>query len=147
MRKTAGEKDKDKDLIKKSGYLSVVRYFNKDNSFLIGRFNDAESEVMPELRFMGCVCEFSAKGILYLPAIGNLYHLYGKWITDKKYGNTFVFEYYETEMPKTPDAIKTYLLRNCDGIGYTYAETLVSIFGENTLEVLKNSPEDVKHQA
>jgi exodeoxyribonuclease V alpha subunit len=147
MRKTAGEKDKEKDLIKKSGYLSVVRYFNKDNSFLIGRFNDAESEVMPEMRFMGCVCEFSAKGTLYLPAIGNLYHLYGKWITDKKYGNTFVFEYYETEMPKTPDAIKTYLLRNCDGIGYKYAEILVSIFGENTLEVLKNSPEDVKHQA
>jgi len=65
----------------------------------------------------------------------------GAWTTDRTHGLQFKADEIKTTPPHTPEGIKKYLGSGLvKGIGPKYAERIVEVFKENTLEVIDQSP-------
>ena len=74
--------------------------------------------------------------------VGCVLKVTGNWKHDAKYGKQFVGTYFEEKMPATSVAIKKYLGGGLvKGIGPVYAERIVDVFGEKTLDVIENEPD------
>uniref|UniRef100_A0A6M3K1Q0 Putative helicase n=1 Tax=viral metagenome TaxID=1070528 RepID=A0A6M3K1Q0_9ZZZZ len=71
------------------------------------------------------------------------YKLLGEWNTHPEYGRQFNFSRYEAVKPKDTSGIYKYLVRVCRWIGPATASALVDIYGDQTLEVLRNDPDIV----
>jgi exodeoxyribonuclease V alpha subunit len=79
-----------------------------------------------------------------LPGIqpGERLMLEGRWVNHPKYGLQFQVSRYTSQVPATANAIKRYLSSNLvKGIGPVMAGRLVDRFGDDTLEVIENSPD------
>ncbi|HMI83250.1 MAG TPA: ATP-dependent RecD-like DNA helicase, partial [Polyangiaceae bacterium] len=69
-------------------------------------------------------------------------HLSGRWIHDKRFGEQFQVESFQTVVPATLAGIERYLGSGLvHGIGKVMAERLVARFGLKTLEVIDEHPE------
>jgi exodeoxyribonuclease V alpha subunit len=67
--------------------------------------------------------------------------LEGRWLNNPRYGLQFQVAKYTSRLPATTNAIKRYLSSNLvKGIGPVMAGRLVDKFGEETLDVIENSP-------
>lgn len=73
---------------------------------------------------------------------GLTYRFWGRWIVHAKYGNQFFVETFLEETPATQSAICLYL-EQCKGIGHVTARTIFDNFGERSVEVLRERPEEV----
>ena len=97
------------------------------------------------------VIKVSAKGYAdIIAAVGTMpeahagasFNLYGFWKVDPKYGRQFVFQKFEETLPATINGIKKYLGSGLiKGIGPVYAGRIVKAFGEETLNVLDETPD------
>ena len=79
-----------------------------------------------------------------LPGIqpGERLSLEGRWLNHPNYGLQFQISRYTSQVPATANAIKRYLSSNLvKGIGPVMAGRLVDRFGDETLEVIEESPE------
>ena len=79
-----------------------------------------------------------------LPGIqpGERLSLEGRWVSNPKYGLQFQVSRYISQVPATANGIKRYLGSNLvKGIGPVMAGRLVDRFGDETLEVIEESPE------
>ena len=79
-----------------------------------------------------------------LPGIqpGERLSLEGRWLDHPKYGLQFRITRYTSQVPATANGIKRYLSSNLvKGIGPVMAGRLVDMFGDETLEVIEESPE------
>lgn len=85
----------------------------------------------------------SIKGNLREPALGLEYHFVGKWVSDPKWGWTFVFDDARPILPTTTTGIRDYLKVHAPWVGPAVARELLAAFGETTLEVLKSDPDQV----
>ena len=108
-----------------SGILREVR-FHKDG-YLIGILEGG----------------VSVKGNVVSPQIGMEYRFEGRWQRHPKWGDTFIFNEYETSYPRDIEAIRTYLAENCKWIGPEISRRLTDAYGEEVLEVCKSDPERV----
>jgi exodeoxyribonuclease V alpha subunit len=64
---------------------------------------------------------------------------------DKKFGEQFRFEVAETRVPSSVQGIEKYLASNLiKGIGPEMARRITAKFGEKTLEIIENKPEQLK---
>ena len=79
----------------------------------------------------------------YLTAVpGETLKLEGEWVVNKRYGEQFKVERYQTLIPATSHGIKRYLASGViKGIGEELAERIVRAFGIKTLEVIDKEPE------
>lgn len=111
--------------------LQRIVFKNNDSGFLIGAFMEESGK------------NVSALGNLLNPETGMDYKLYGKWITNKKYGKQFQFEFYEVIKPKSTAGIFRYLVRIAKWVGPSVGERLVTKYDTETLEILKKDPERV----
>jgi len=111
-------------------------YNNTDTNFLIGSFS-------PQKRQSGIPMQFAAKGGLVNPQVGMDYKLTGRWDFDERYGKQFAFDVYETIKPTDANGIYRYLVRVAKWVGPSIAATLVDIYEDKTLDVLKSDPEIV----
>jgi len=111
--------------------LRGIRYQN-DNGFIIGMASDGNGKK-----------EFGILGNMLQPVEGMAYKLFGEWSVHPDFGKQFKFQKYEAVNPKDEDGIYKYLVRTAKWVGPTIAQTLVDLYGENTLEVLRNDPEIV----
>jgi exodeoxyribonuclease V alpha subunit len=69
----------------------------------------------------------------------------GRWERDRRHGWQIKTERYRIALPVTRDGIERYLSSGLiPGIGPKTAELLVGRFGEQTLEVIKNTPERLR---
>ena len=83
-------------------------------------------------------------GIMPQVTVGNTFDFQGKWITHDKYGDQFAVTEVNRVEPKTLKSIVTYLSSGIiKGIGMAMANKIVEHFGLDTLDVIKNSPEDL----
>jgi ATP-dependent exoDNAse (exonuclease V) alpha subunit/very-short-patch-repair endonuclease len=65
----------------------------------------------------------------------------GSWVTDRTHGLQFKADEIRTTPPHTAEGIKKYLGSGLvKGIGPKYAERIVEVFKENTLDVIDQSP-------
>ena len=72
------------------------------------------------------------------------YILYGNMVIHPKYGLQYSVESYEISLPKETDSIILYLSSGLfKGIGVKTAKRIVDVFGEDTINVIKDSPEDI----
>ncbi|MBS3787658.1 ATP-dependent RecD-like DNA helicase [Candidatus Bipolaricaulota bacterium] len=70
--------------------------------------------------------------------------LEGGWTRHERYGRQFRIEKCKIDPPTTEKGVKRYLASGLiKGIGEKYAEKIVDKFGEDTLEVIENDPENL----
>ena len=104
----------------KNGY-SVIRCRAKDYQELITVVG-----VMPEIH------------------VGSVLSLTGKWKFDPKFGRQFVAETVEETLPATVYGIEKYLGSGLiKGIGPRFAKRIVNAFGEDTLRIIEEQPDEL----
>lgn len=121
-------------MITLEGRLEKITFQNSENHYTIAVLKTEN----PENRV-------TVTGYLAGTSPGETLNVSGNWEVHPKYGQQFKVENYEVTLPATVDGIKSYLCSGIiKGIGRSLAKKLVSHFGENTLDVIENSPETLK---
>jgi len=113
------------------GYLERITYHNEETDFLVARLQEKGKRDLTTI--VGRIAGLNP---------GESLKLTGNWTTDKKYGEQFQVDRYETVVPATVNGIKKYLGSGLiKGIGPIMAERIVKTFGTDTLDIIETSPE------
>ncbi len=111
-----------------SGTVEDVVFFNEENGYIVLGL-DVGGELVTAVGCMGDVRE------------GESLTLYGEYVNSQKYGRQFKTEIFERALPQTADALRRYLGSGViAGIGPSLARRIVQAYGEDTVDVLENSP-------
>jgi exodeoxyribonuclease V alpha subunit len=86
---------------------------------------------------------FSCLGNMNNPVEGMEYQLSGKWSNHPDFGKQFKFDSYTPVKPSDTNGIYKYLVRTVKWVGPIMAERLINIYGDETLDVLREDPEMV----
>lgn len=123
MNKTNDEK------IKIGGLVENIIYSNDDNGYTVCEL-DIDGELVTAVGEMPYLSE------------GESINAMGVWIMHPRHGRQFKVESYEKELPVTSVAILKYLSsRAIKGIGPITAAKIVEKFGDETFDVIENTPE------
>lgn len=131
MSNISNETDKADEKETISGELGRIVYQN-DNNFIIGAFQGLTTRV-----------SFTAIGTIINPQVNMDYSLTGTWETNVRYGDQFKFDRYETIKPRNANGIFKYIVRQCKFVGSTVGSRLVEAYGKDTLEMMKDNPEQI----
>lgn len=102
------------------------KYSTSGSMYLIGKTTDGGT----------------VKGDMRSPTVGETYRAYGEWKTSKGYAQpAFEFVSYEPIFDRSSDGQADYLTRKIVGLGRVKAQALVERFGEDTLAILRDTPE------
>lgn len=113
------------------GYLERITYNNEENHFVVARLQEKGKQDLTII--VGNLAGINP---------GESLRLHGKWVQNKKYGEQFQVERFETVVPATVNGIEKYLGSGLiKGIGPVMAKRIVKTFGLETLEVIESSPE------
>lgn len=111
------------------GSVDSVVYKNDANGFVVLTL-DVEGEPVTVVGQLGNVDE------------GEQLRLTGQYINHPKFGPQFKAQLCERALPKTAAAIQRYLASGViKGIGPVIAKRIVAEFGENSIDVIENTPE------
>lgn len=122
-----GEFDKETEWIE--GTVESITYRNDQNGYTVLQVSSGA-----ELT--------TAVGIMPAAAVGDTVVLQGTYGTHKTYGSQFQVTAMEISRPQTAEAILAYLSSGAiKGIGPAIAGKIVTLFGDNALEVLEKEPE------
>lgn len=114
------------------GAISAVVYQNYDNGYSVLRLRCEDGQVV------------TVVGTIPLPVVGERLMVTGRWSTHASYGRQFEAEFLDRLMPQSEKEILGYLSsRIIKGIGPKMAARIVDRFGERTLTVMENSPEQL----
>ena len=91
---------------------------------------------------IGCEEELvTAVGIFSDISVGESVRLSGTWTYHSTFGRQFKVEAFERDMPTTAEQMYNYLAAGAiKGIRASLAQRIVEKFGDNTFDVLENSP-------
>lgn len=115
------------------GHVEKIVYYSEESCYAVARFQEEGRKNLTTI-------------IGYIPNIspGEFARITGKWVNNKKYGHQFQVENYETAVPITAEGIERYLGSGLiKGIGPVMAKRIVKAFGEKTLDIIENSPEQL----
>lgn len=113
------------------GYIERITFFNPENGFTVARLKQPRRQDLTTI-------------VGYMPGLnpGESVRLLGEWKSNPQYGLQFVVNEYHVETPSDILGIKKYLSSGMvKGIGPIYAERIVKMFGEKTLEVIDKTPD------
>ncbi len=117
------------DLVTIEGMVDEIIYTNEINGYTV----------------CGIKCEDSeCTAVGYMPFIteGELIKLVGQWTTHPDYGKQLKVSAYEKILPKTCDSIERYLASGViKGLGPVTALRIIEKFGEDSLDVIHDTPE------
>lgn len=86
--------------------------------------------------------KYIVKGNITAKEVGEEFEAVGEWTQDPKYGLEFEVATCTERIPINADSIVKYLSnRNIKGIGPATAQSIVEMFGEDTMEVIMKTPE------
>lgn len=112
-----------------SGKIERIIYESSENAYLVA--------IVSNPRESYTVC-----GIMPNANEGDRVELSGDWKKHPVHGNQFAFKSYSVPTPQTESDIKAFL--EClNGIGTATAEKIVFAFGEDTLTVIEEEPEEL----
>ena len=121
----------EKELIKLSGTVETIVYKNQSNGYVILEL-DSDNTLITVVGEIGNVDE------------GEELYLEGEYVNNPKYGVQFKALVCERKMPETAHAIQRYLSSGViKGIGPALAKNIVDVFGERSLEIIENNPEEL----
>jgi len=109
--------------------LHHIRYQN-DTGFIIAM---ASNEDVND--------QFGILGNMLHPQEDMTYKLSGQWSRHSEYGLQFKFQNYSQVAPQDPGGIYKYLVRTVKHVGPAIAQALTELYGNQTLDVLRESPE------
>lgn len=115
--------------------LRGIRFQQPETGFLIGDFLSDKN--MPVSGLGTMISE---------PIPGMEYNLTGHWEENKQYGKQFKFDTAQSVEPESdnPNAVARYIAHTCKGIfSRNIADKIVDEFGGESLEVIKNTPEQI----
>ena len=87
----------------------------------------------------------TAVGTLPKPVLGEFMLLTGEWVDNPRFGMQFKFIQAEATLPTTLTGLEKYLASGfIKGVGAVTAARIVETFGEDTIDVLDNTPERLR---
>ncbi len=102
--------------------------------------NDENGWTVMSLDFQGELT--TAVGCLPHIHEGEFVRLFGAWTEHRLYGRQFSVKSVETRLPNTAESIRMFLSSGLiKGVGSVIAGRIVDVFGENTFDVIENTPE------
>jgi len=117
-------------MVEVSGEVVSIIYKNETNGYTICDVNITDDEDITVVGFLPYVQE------------GEQIKVIGNWVNHPDYGKQLKVETFEKLMPKGVASIEKYLASGIiKGVGIATAKKLVKKFGEETIEVIRNTPE------
>ncbi len=114
------------------GSVAAVVYQNPENGYTVLRLACEDGQTV------------TVVGIIPVLSVGERLMVTGHWVSHSTYGKQLEAEYLERLMPETRQEILAYLSsRAVKGVGAKLAARIVERFGENSLEILENQPEEL----
>lgn len=127
-----------------SGSVERITYYNEENGYTVLRLKPDKREMLPYKYANGRDALITVVGNLPELNPGEWLSLTGKWLTHAKHGRQFTVLQCEQALPATTEGIKRYLGSGLvRGVGKVMAERIVDRFGEETLEVIEQNPEQL----
>ena len=124
--------DQEIELIELSGTIDTVIYKNEENGYTVLRLRDENGE---SVTVVGCF-PYAAQGETMI--------LSGNWMNHSVHGRQFKAEFAQRLLPTEAKAIYEYLAGgSVKGIGPATASLIVNRFGDKSLDVLENKPEEL----
>ena len=113
------------------GIVERITYINEENGYCVLR---ARARGFKEL--------VTAVGNMGSVNIGAVLSMHGEWKMDAKYGRQFSVVEYEETLPATVYGVEKYLGSGLiKGVGPKFAGRIVKAFGENTLQIIEETPD------
>lgn len=114
-----------------TGTLENITFCNEENHFTVARVREKDKQELT-----------TVVGNLVGLTPGESLKLSGYWVMNKKFGQQFKVEHFETIVPATVNGMEKYLGSGLvKGIGPVMAKRIVQVFGLDTIEVIDNAPE------
>ncbi|MDR3166056.1 MAG: ATP-dependent RecD-like DNA helicase [Synergistaceae bacterium] len=115
------------------GLLEKITYVNEDNGYSVFKIRaEGESELVPVV------------GVSFKHVPGEELEFVGHWVMHPKFGDQFQFSECRPVLPSTVDGIRKYLSSDLiKGIGPETANRIIDRFGESSLDVLDNKPDEL----
>ncbi len=127
-----------------SGSVERITYYNADNGYSVIRLKPDSSRMLPYAH--GARRDELATVVGNLPEVqpGEWLKMRGQWSRHVKHGWQYSAEHTEQGRPANIEGIKRYLGSGMvRGIGPKMAERIVNLFGEETLDVIDEDPEQL----
>ena len=122
----------EQDLIELTGSIDSVIYKNEENGYTVLRLINENGETV------------TVVGTFPYAAQGENMIVTGSWMNHTVHGRQFKAEFAQRLMPTSARDIYSYLAGGAiRGIGPATASLLVNRFGDKTLDVIENSPEEL----
>lgn len=117
-------------MIEKKGRLAEIIFRNEENFYTVAVIEDDEN-----------TDQYIAVGNIPTAKCGMTFNFIGDWKVHPSYGEQFAFVNCTEEVPDNQAGIKEFLASGIiKGIGPKMAGAIVSKFGDDTLEIIENSP-------
>ena len=117
------------DLFKLYGQLERITYQNEENDYLVGK-----------VRVRGHSDLVTIIGNVPSPNLGEMLSMVGEWQNHPQFGAQFKVTFCSASAPTSIEGLKKYLGSGLiKGIGPVMAKRIVDRFGEETLEIIENS--------
>ena len=114
------------------GTVEYVTFYNPDNNYTVAKLKLQAGKIV------------TIVGNLPPLYVGEGMSLKGEWTQHKEYGEQFQVAEWENEIPKTLIGIERFLSSGLlKGIGTATAQKIVRKFGLESLEIIRNSPEQL----
>ncbi|MBR6007221.1 MAG: ATP-dependent RecD-like DNA helicase, partial [Clostridia bacterium] len=115
-----------------TGTVTNIRYRNDDNGWTVLSFSDEEGRAL------------TAVGVMPSINIGETVTFTGSWTEHPLYGEQIKVTAYRISLPTTVDSVLAYLSSGfIKGVGKSMARMMVDKFGAETLDIIKNSPNEL----
>ena len=112
------------------GTVSAIVFHNPENGYSVLRLTAADGE---EITVVGCVPNVG---------LGEELNCVGQWITHATYGEQFIIESFERELPADERGIADYLGSGLiRGVGPKLAARIAKKFGAESFDILMHDPE------
>ncbi len=110
--------------------VKEIRFRNDSNGWTVISCTDSENK------------SFTAVGVMPSINAGEQAALDGTWVEHPVYGEQFKVDSYHNILPKGRQAVLSYLSSGfIKGVRETTAKQIVDTFGEDTFDIIRNSPE------
>lgn len=114
-----------------TGHIERITFQNAENGWTVARLQEPKK---PDLT--------TVVGTMTSVQVGETLRCRGHWKNDPNYGFQFVVQDYEVTQPATIRGIQKYLASGMiKGIGDHFAEQIVMKYGEQTLDVIDQTPD------